>query len=325
MLMSANDLKFDQGRMDLSFDEADSWGSHPRSGLSVLMFALGDPERGPMVGLFNMPGKPGDEQKFPPIVHMHRSDSFRTIFNSDFYVGRKVYSDGLARLQRGGRYYGPEQLGPKCCANSETTYALLVFGDKRGHKVQPSDPVFAELVDRTDDGDDEKYRKLGAVAFPKEDKGRSDIRSNIGLKVAGHGDLSFKQAKAWPAVGETRLAAISLGDPECGPIVLAISAPPGATLLPAGSCGAELVTLPVHGACEIDGESYAPGRVRVQEAGVRQPAVVAGPDGANVYVVIADRRAELSVDAADAPGKRWAQQLAAQIEPLRARKDAAAA
>src|ERR1700704_3826201 len=104
---------------DISFAQSRSWGvSELDQDMRTLAFGVGDDICGPMVTLVSITVGPGDEEKFPPIIHMHRSDSFRTIFNGDLLVGRKSYADGAARLQASGAYYGPEQPGPDSVRSS---------------------------------------------------------------------------------------------------------------------------------------------------------------------------------------------------------------
>jgi hypothetical protein len=65
----------------------------------------------------------------------------------------------------------------------------------------------------------------------------------------------------------------------------------GAEVVPARSTGAELIIAPVSGSVDADGTTLAQGDVRVEEADVDQPALVAGSDGAQLVLIFADRRA----------------------------------
>ena len=291
MFFSANDLELKADHLDLSFNRTDQWTTSDW-GMSSLSLAIGDPERGPMVGMFAIPTQPGDEEKFPPIIHMHRSDSFRTIFNGDFYVGRKIYEGGEARLQAAGAYYGPEQPGPGAIARSGTIWSLLVFGDKRGHKVQPADKKYQEMHAHADAAMKPVFDKLGIDrTLPDESAGDSHIEATVDLTLAaGHADLAFDQAAGWAPLGAARVVVMSLSNPDCGPLVMGITAPAGQTALPAAAWDTELVLTVISGGCAIGPDTYGSGDVRVQAAGAPQPAVVAGPDGLRAYVVLGDRR-----------------------------------
>ena len=48
---------------------------------------------------------------------------------------------------------------------------------------------------------------------------------------------------------------------------------------------------PVSGSIDAAGATLSQGDVRVEEADVEHPALVAGPDGAQLVVIFADRRA----------------------------------
>jgi hypothetical protein len=47
----------------------------------------------------------------------------------------------------------------------------------------------------------------------------------------------------------------------------------------------------VSGSIDVAGATMTQGDVRVEEAGTDHPAIVAGPDGAQLVVIFADRRA----------------------------------
>jgi hypothetical protein len=291
MFYSANGHDIQGDHLDLSFNRTDSWAG-TGWGMSSLSLAVGDAERGPMVGLFSIPTQPGDEEKFPPIIHMHRSDSFRTIFNGDFYVGRTIYADGEARLQAAGAYYGPEQPGPDVIRQSGTVWSLLVFGDKRGYKVQPADKKYMEMHNHAEAELRPLFDKLGiGQTLPEDSSGESHIETNLDLALkAGHADLGFDGASAWPAVGASQVAAVALSNQDCGPLVLALVTPAGETALPAATWDTEVILAVIEGDCRVGGDAYASGDVRVQKAGAGQEAIVAGPQGLKAYVLFGDRR-----------------------------------
>ncbi len=319
MFLSAGSPELVGDHVDISFHASEGWQASGIDDMRMMSFAIGDAERGPMVGLVSITVRPGDEEKFPPIIHMHRSDSFRTIFSGDLYVGRELYANGAARLQEGGAYYGPEQPGPDSVRNTQPLWSVLVFGDKRGHRVHPADKKYLEFTRRQDEASDAFYKKLGIdKPLPDESVGETDIRTNLGVQIrAGHADLSFEQAGDWPQVGATRMAAMSIGQTDCGPLVGAISAAAGAVAAPKASWATEVVIMVINGSAVIGGRLYGPGDLRLQAADAPLPAIVAGAEGLDAYLIIGDRRnAEPAIDRADTGAVRWAREMQATFAPF---------
>jgi hypothetical protein len=52
-----------------------------------------------------------------------------------------------------------------------------------------------------------------------------------------------------------------------------------------------MIVAPVTGSVDAAGTTLAQGDVRLEEAGVQHPALVAGSDGAQLVLIVADRRA----------------------------------
>jgi hypothetical protein len=69
-----------------------------------------------------------------------------------------------------------------------------------------------------------------------------------------------------------------------------LSVPPRAQVAPSATWDTEVLTVVVSGSCSIGTGSYRAGDLRVQKASCRQPAVVAGPDGASLLMILGDRR-----------------------------------
>jgi hypothetical protein len=87
------------------------------------------------------------------------------------------------------------------------------------------------------------------------------------------------------------MAAGIAGEPECGPVLVFLDGAAGCEVVPARALGTETIVAPVTGSVDAAGTTLAQGDVRLEEAGVEQPALVAGPDGAQLVLIIADRRA----------------------------------
>jgi hypothetical protein len=72
--------------------------------------------------------------------------------------------------------------------------------------------------------------------------------------------------------------------------VFALDAPAGACAIPPCRAETELVVVVARGVCEIDGQRYGVGDLRIQNAGDLMPAVRSGGDGVGLVLLIADRR-----------------------------------
>jgi hypothetical protein len=81
------------------------------------------------------------------------------------------------------------------------------------------------------------------------------------------------------------------GEPTCGPVLVFLACGPGREAIRSHSIGTEAIVAPVSGSVEADGVKLTQGDVRVEEADVRHPALVAGPEGAHLVIIFADRRA----------------------------------
>ena len=87
------------------------------------------------------------------------------------------------------------------------------------------------------------------------------------------------------------MAAGIAGEPTCGPVLVFLDCAAGGEAVPARSIGSETIVAPVSGSIDAAGTTLAQGDVRVEEADVDHPALVAGPDGAQLVLIFADRRA----------------------------------
>jgi alpha-D-ribose 1-methylphosphonate 5-triphosphate synthase subunit PhnG len=103
-------------------------------------------------------------------------------------------------------------------------------------------------------------------------------------------------------------------------VILTISAEPESCLSPAASADAELLVAVMRGACTIGGERYDRGDIRVQRAGAELPTITAGSHGANVVLMLSDRRAPLRA----VRDERWQARLEQLLEAAGARPTASA-
>jgi hypothetical protein len=81
------------------------------------------------------------------------------------------------------------------------------------------------------------------------------------------------------------------GEPTRGPVLVFLACGAGCDAMPSHAIGTEAIVAPVSGSIVADGVELTQGDVRVEEADVRHPALVAGPQGAHVVIIFADRRA----------------------------------
>jgi hypothetical protein len=87
------------------------------------------------------------------------------------------------------------------------------------------------------------------------------------------------------------MAAGLAGEPTCGPVLVFLDCAAGAEAVPTRSIGSETIVAPVSGSIAVAGDTLTQGDVRVEDADVDHPALVAGPDGAQLVMIFADRRA----------------------------------
>ena len=87
------------------------------------------------------------------------------------------------------------------------------------------------------------------------------------------------------------MAAGLAGEPTCGPVLVFLDCAAGTEAVPARSIGSETIVAPVAGSIDAAGTTLAEGDVRLEEADVEHPALIAGPDGVQLVLLFADRRA----------------------------------
>lgn len=123
--------------------------------------------------------------------------------------------------------------------------------------------------------------------------GAPAIATTLGPTTRAYLDGGFDTSERWDVIAPgVRMAAGLAGEPTCGPGRSCCSTPhPGPRCCPSARSGRRPSWPRASGSIDVAGDRLAQGAVRVEEAGVDHPAVVAGPDGAQVVVIFADRRA----------------------------------
>lgn len=274
------------GHIDLSFRKPETWGSlsHPGvTGARSTTIMMGDPDAGPLISLAWFP--PIEEDMARGWAHGHDSDNWRITLLGESHMGRESYGAGEFRFQNGGQPYGNDDYA----GGPEGGYHLVMFGDRRGFPVRPVKQDYraqaAEMAERGAAG-------LGITIldpYPAEEQG---VQTNLGTPdKAGKVEGTFAEAASWPElVRGVTIAAGLVGESERGPVILLLQAKAGATARPACTFATEVLHMIVKGSCTIGADALRLGDVRLQEADAPSPAIVAGPDGLSLVLVVGDRR-----------------------------------
>jgi hypothetical protein len=122
--------------------------------------------------------------------------------------------------------------------------------------------------------------------------GAPAIITTLGPTSRAHLDGGFDTSERWDEIAPgVRMAAGLAGEPTRGPVLVFVDAAAGTEVVAARSIGSETLVAPVSGSIDAAGATMRQGDVRLEEADVDHPALVAGPDGAQVVLVFGDRRA----------------------------------
>jgi hypothetical protein len=121
--------------------------------------------------------------------------------------------------------------------------------------------------------------------------GAPAIMTTLGPTTRAHLDGGFDTSEQWDEiVPGVRMGAGLAGEPTCGPMLVFVDCAAGTEAVPARTIGSETIIAPVSGSLDAAGVTLSQGDVRLEEADVDHPALMAGPDGAQVVVIFADRR-----------------------------------
>ncbi|MBV9951016.1 MAG: hypothetical protein JO291_03630, partial [Acidimicrobiia bacterium] len=118
------------------------------------------------------------------------------------------------------------------------------------------------------------------------------IATTMGSTSRAHLDGGFDATGSWAEIAPgVRMAAGIAGEPTAGPVLVFLDCEAGCEAVPSHSIGTEVIVAPIAGSVDADGVVLAQGDVRVEEADASHPALVAGPDGAQIVLIVGDRRA----------------------------------
>jgi hypothetical protein len=166
-------------------------------------------------------------------------------------------------------------------------YGIIMFADRRGFPIRP---VKAELAERMTPAQEVAGRAMG-IDVQDPCPGAPAIITTLGPTARAHLDGGFDTSEQWDEIAPgVRMAAGLAGEPTCGPVLVFVDCAAGTEAIPVRSIGSETMVAPVSGSIDAAGATMNQGDVRVEEADVEHPALVAGPDGAQVVLIFADRR-----------------------------------
>jgi hypothetical protein len=242
---------------------------------------LGDDPCGPMVYLLDSAPPANDGPRFP--VHHHGSDEFRLVFTGALGIGRTWLQPGQVRLQAAIGDYGPEMTGPDGCQE------LVLFPDRRG--FMPEYPRQSDQQALGWLGDYFQQLYTGHFPAPDASEAAGSYRSLLSGSVrtpSRHGrvDTSFDDG-SWPTVEGVRYSFWALGAGARRPLVLLVDASPETAEIPRMMFGTDQFRLILAGSCEISGQHYGAGDIRVQQAGSFLGPEITGPNGCRQMVVFA--------------------------------------
>jgi hypothetical protein len=216
-------------------------------------------------------------------AHAHASDNWRISVRGTTNMGRDAYTQGQFRFHDGGVPYASDNFawGP------DGGYGIIMFADRRGFPIRP---VKAELAEQMMPAQEAAGRAMG-IDVQDPCPGAPAIITTLGPTTRAHLDGGFDTSEQWDEiVPGVRMAAGLAGEPTCGPMLVFVDCAAGTEAVPVRSIGSETIIAPVSGSLDAADVTMSHGDVRVEEADVDHPALMAGPDGAQVVVIFADRR-----------------------------------
>jgi hypothetical protein len=268
------------GHVDASYSDRTGWATD--LGATILGIMVGDDRCGPFVVLSYV--EPSEEQMPLSFAHAHASDNWRISVRGTTNMGRDTYEQGQFRFHHGGVPYASDNFawGP------EGGYGIIMFADRRGFAIRP---VKAEIAERITPQQEAAGEFLG-IEMRDPCPGAPAIATTMGPTAQSHLDGGFDASDEWNEIAPgVRMAAGLAGEPACGPVLVFLDCAAGCEAVPVRSIGSETIVAPVSGSVSAGDATLSQGDVRVEESDVEHAALVAGPDGAQLVVIFADRRA----------------------------------
>ena len=268
------------GHIDLSYRDRSGWSEE--LGATVLALMVGDEHCGPFVVLSAT--EPSAEQLPLSFAHAHASDNWRISVRGTTNMGHDAYGQGQFRFHDGGGPYASDNFawGP------DGGYGIIMFADRRGFAIRP---VKAEIAEKV------VPEQAAAGAFLGIDlqdpcPGAPAIVTTLGPTARGHLDGGFDRSDAWDQIAPgVRMAAGVAGEPAGGPVLVFLDCAAGCEAVSTRTIGTETIVALVTGSIDANGTMLNQGDVRLEEAAVEHGPLLAGPEGAQLVVIVADRRA----------------------------------
>lgn len=265
---------------DFDFRHTETWGEF--AGIPSMTLMFGDNDVGPFA--FMSASAPRTDMMPTGFSHAHASDNWRISVRGTTDMGRDSYSEGQFRFHDGGAPYAGDNLawGP------DGGFGLILFGDRRGFAIQPVKQSIAEkiLPSQVD-----AATKLG-IDMLDECPGAPAINTSTGTTSRAHLDGGFDRSDSWPEMASgVRIFFGLFGERTNGPVVSLIDAAPGTVALGARTLETETLLAPVSGSITAGDDVLDQGSVRLEAAGVEQPALLAGDEGVQLIAIVGDRSA----------------------------------
>lgn len=279
-VLSSTPMEAVDGHVDVTYTDRAGWSES--MGATILPIMVGDDHSGPFIVLSYV--EPSEEQMPLSFAHAHPSDNWRISVQGTTNMGRDSYEQGQFRFHDGGVPYASDNFawGP------DGGYGIIMFADRRGFAIRP---VKAEIAARLAPEQEAAGAALG-IDMRDPCPGAPAIATTMGPTVRAHLDGGFDGAGDWDEVAPgVRMAAGIAGEPTSGPVLVFLDGAAGCETVPARVIGSETIVAPISGSIDAGGTTLRRGDVRVEEANVGHPALVAGPDGVQLVVIFADRRA----------------------------------
>jgi hypothetical protein len=279
-ILSTTPMPEVDGHVDATYTDRSGWSED--LGAKILPIMVGDDHCGPFVVLSYV--EPSEEQMPLSFAHAHASDNWRISVRGTTNMGRDTYEQGQFRFHDGGVPYASDNFawGP------DSGYGIIMFADRRGFAIRP---VKAEIAERVTPAQQAAGAFLG-IDMQDPCPGAPAIATTMGPTSRAHLDGGFDTSDQWDEIAPgVRMAAGLAGEPACGPVLVFLDCAAGCEALPTRRIETETIVAPLTGSVVAAGTTLAQGDVRVEQANVEHPALVAGPDGAQLVVIVADRRA----------------------------------
>jgi hypothetical protein len=279
-ILSATPTEPVEGHTDVTYTDRAGWFAD--MGATILPIMIGDEQCGPFVVLSYV--EPSEEMMPLSFAHAHASDNWRISVRGTTNMGKDTYEQGQFRFHDGGVPYASDNFawGP------DGGYGIIMFADRRGFAIRP---VKASIAEKITPQQEAAAAGLG-IDMQDPCPGAPAIATTMGPTTRAHLDGGFETADAWAEIAPgVRMAAGLAGEPSCGPVLVLLDCDAGCEAVPSRSLGTEVIVAPVSGSVRAADVELAQGDVRIEEADAPHPPLVAGADGAQLVLIVGERRA----------------------------------